>query len=196
MLRPFLYLQQVMKPSLFNFFAALRIGIAFSALALLGCPYIDHGTTDAPEKVTAEDIQGCYYSEQFSEDTYSDKNLPREDDPAYKGGMRRYDKLFCKKMCFEGDSVVVNVRGFAMPYDIDGQYVEDTIPYRIRRSYSTYDGYTEIFHSEDTDATIYEEKFPVFFMEPAVDGIFNTASRQIFLPTSTPIMNITRTLLS
>ena len=173
-----------MKSNLFNILALLKIGIAFSAFALLGCPYIDHGTTDAPEKASAEDIQGCYYSEQFSEDTYSDKNLPREDDPAYKGGMRRYDKLFCKKMCFEGDSVVVNVRGFAMPYDTDGQYVEDTIPYIIRRTYSTYDtteyGIVEKIHSEDTGTTIYEEKFPVLFMEPAIDGVFSNSVQTNF----------------
>ena len=175
-----------MKQNLFNISTVFRICIVFCALALLGCPYIDHGTSDAPELVTAEDIQGCYYSEQINKDKFLDKNLPGKDDFGEKGRYRDYDKLFCKKLCFEGDSVVVNVRGFAMPYDTTGRYVEDTIPYIIRRTYVTTEmteyGLTQMYRLSDTDEIIYEEKLPVSFTEPAVDGILMT-SIQTYFPT-------------
>ena len=175
-----------MKLDLINIFAAFRICIVPCVLTLLGCPYIDHGTSKTPDLVTAENVQGCYYSEQTGKDKFLDKNLPGEDDFGSKGRYRDYDKLFCKKLCFEGDSVVVNVRGFAMPYDTTGQYIEDTIPYKIRRTYITNEmteyGLAQVYHTSDLDETIYEEKFPVLFMEPAVDGIF-TISIQAYFPT-------------
>jgi len=145
-----------------NIIHLLKISIVFCALALLGCPYIDHGTSDAPELVTTENIQGCYYSENFNEDTYMDK--------------KHFDNLVCKKMCFEGDSVLVNVRAFALIYDTTGLYVEDTIHYTLRGTTVTYDttdsGIKEVNTSWSSQETVYSEKFPVFFKEPAIDGIF------------------------
>jgi hypothetical protein len=164
-----------MKQLLFNISAVFRICIAFCALALLGCPYIDHGTSDAPELVTAEDIQGCYYSETFSKDTYIDRSMPSIEDPWKKGREKHIDKIVCKKMCFEGDSAHVNVRAFALSYDTTNQYVEDTIRYKLSGATVTYDttdsGITVVTTPWSSEETVYNEVFPVYFKKPDVDGI-------------------------
>lgn len=166
----------MMKPSLFNTFWALKICIALCALVLLGCPYIDHGESDAPEQVTVEDIRGCYYNEQKEEDnTYVDRDLPSADPIMWRGREKRYDKLLCKKVCFEGDTAIVNIRAFALSYDTTGLYVEDTIRYTLEKEevvYDTADGHGKITHRVwSSEETVYENKFPVSFVEPAVDGV-------------------------
>ncbi len=140
----------------------------WGALFFQGCPYIDHGTSNAPELVGTEDIQGCYYSEQRTDnERYVDRKLGKE---------KRFDRILCKEVCIDGDSALVHVRGFALTYDTAGLYIEDTIPYTLH-------GYYEIYDTLETDVrttyqhwssneVLYEGKFPVAFMEPAVDGIF------------------------
>lgn len=133
--------------------------LVLSTLCLLGCPYIAHDPSDAPEQVTAEDVQGCYYSEIINEDTYIDKKLPNvEGKRPAQGREKRFDRILCKEICFEGDSAKVVVRGFALTYDITGQFIEDTIPYTLWES----------------DETVYKETFPVSFLEPANDGVFHS----------------------
>ena len=140
-----------------------------AALFFQGCPYIDHGTSSAPKQVRAEDIQGCYYSEQrINEDRYVDRKLGKE---------KRFDRILCKEVCMENDSALVHVRGFALTYDTTGLYVEDTIPYTLRGYYEVYDtlesGIRTIYQAWSSNEVLYEGKFPVSFLEPAVDGIFS-----------------------
>ena len=55
--------------------------LAASSPILVGCPYVDHGTTHAPDRVVTsiEEIQGCYYQENIDE---------------YKG-------LVCEEICID-----------------------------------------------------------------------------------------------
>jgi len=151
------------------------LSLVLSALCLQGCPYIAHDPSDAPEQVTAEDVQGCYYSELVDEDTYIDKKLPNVEGvrPA-QGREKRFDKILCKEICFEGDSATVVVRGFALTYDTTGQFVEDTIPYTLRGQTVTYEDDVEVHSIWESDETVYRETFPVSYLEPKIDGIFHT----------------------
>lgn len=145
------------------------------ALCLQGCPYIAHDPSDAPEQVTAEDVQGCYYSEIINEDTYIDKKLLNvEGERPALGREKRYDKILCKEICFEGDSATVVVRGFALTYDTTGQFVEDTIPYTLRGETISYRDDMEVHTIWESDETVYRETFPVSYLEPKIDGIFLT----------------------
>ena len=145
-----------------------------AALFFQGCPYIAHDSSDAPEQVTAEDVKGCYYSEQVKEDTYIDKKLPNVDGGySAMGREKRYDRILCKEICFEGDSATVVVRGFALTYDTTGQIVEDTIPYTLRGATISYSDSGEIHTIWDSKETVYKETFPVSFLEPANDGVFH-----------------------
>ena len=149
--------------------------LVLSALCLQGCPYIAHDQSDAPEQVTAEDVQGCYYSEIINEDTYIDKKLPNvEGERPALGREKRYDKILCKEICFEGDSATVVVRGFALTYDTTGQFVEDTIPYTLRGETISYRDDMEVHTIWESDETVYKETFPVSYLEPKIDGIFHT----------------------
>ena len=149
--------------------------LVLSALCLQGCPYIAHDQSDAPEQVTAEDVQGCYYSEIINEDTYIDKKLPNvEGERPAQGREKRYDKILCKEICFEGDSATVVVRGFALTYDTTGQFVEDTIPYTLRGETISYRDDMEVHTIWESDETVYKETFPVSYLEPKIDGIFHT----------------------
>ena len=149
--------------------------LVLSALCLQGCPYIAHDPSDAPEQVTAEDVQGCYYSEIINEDTYIDKKLPNvEGERPAQGREKRYDKILCKEICFEGDSATVVVRGFALTYDTTGQFVEDTIPYTLRGETISYRDDMEVHTIWESDETVYKETFPVSYLEPKIDGIFHT----------------------
>ena len=151
------------------------LSLVLSALCLQGCPYIAHDPSDAPEQVTAEDVQGCYYSEPVNEDTYIDKKLPNVEGvrPA-QGREKRFDRILCKEICFEGDSATVVVRGFALTYDTTGQFVEDTIPYTLRGQTVTYEDDVEVHSIWESDETVYRETFPVSYLEPKIDGIFHT----------------------
>ena len=151
------------------------LSLVLSALCLQGCPYIAHDPSDAPEQVTAEDVQGCYYSELVDEDTYIDKKLPNVEGvrPA-QGREKRFDRILCKEICFEGDSATVVVRGFALTYDTTGQFVEDTIPYTLRGQTVTYEDDVEVHSIWESDETVYRETFPVSYLEPKIDGIFHT----------------------
>lgn len=149
--------------------------LVLSALCLQGCPYIAHDPSDAPEQVTAEDVQGCYYSEIINEDTYIDKKLLNvEGERPALGREKRYDKILCKEICFEGDSATVVVRGFALTYDTTGQFVEDTIPYTLRGETISYRDDMEVHTIWESDETVYKETFPVSYLEPKIDGIFHT----------------------
>jgi hypothetical protein len=155
--------------------------VVSGVLCLQGCPYIAHDSSDAPELVTAEDIQGCYYNEQMEEDTYVDRDLPSVEPNMQRGRVKRFDKLLCKKVCFEGDSAFVNIRAFALTYDTTGRYVEDTIRYTLEKDEVVYDAVGEngtVTHRYwSSDETAYENKFPLSFEELAVDGVlwFNAA---------------------
>jgi hypothetical protein len=149
--------------------------LVLSTLSLQGCPYIAHDQSDAPEQVTAEDVQGCYYNEIINEDTYIDKKLPNvEGERPAQGREKRYDKILCKEICFEGDSATVVVRGFALTYDTTGQFVEDTIPYTLRGETISYRDDMEVHTIWESDETVYKETFPVSYLEPKIDGIFHT----------------------
>lgn len=149
--------------------------LVLSALCLQGCPYIAHDPSDAPEQVTAEDVQGCYYSEPVNEDTYIDKKLPNvEGERPAQGREKRFDRILCKEICFEGDSATVVVRGFALTYDTTGQFVEDTIPYTLRGETISYRDDMEVHTIWESDETVYRETFPVSYLEPKIDGIFHT----------------------
>lgn len=149
--------------------------LVLSTLSLQGCPYIAHDPSDAPEQVTAEDVQGCYYSEIINEDTYIDKKLPNvEGERPAQGREKRYDKILCKEICFEGDSATVVVRGFALTYDTTSQFVEDTIPYTLRGETISYRDHMEVHTIWESDETVYKETFPVSYLEPKIDGIFHT----------------------
>ena len=149
--------------------------LVLSALCLQGCPYIAHDPSDAPEQVTAEDVQGCYYSEIINEDTYIDKKLLNvEGERPALGREKRYDKILCKEICFEGDSATVDVRGFALTYDTTDQFVEDTIPYTLRGETISYRDDMEVHTIWESDETVYKETFPVSYLEPKIDGIFHT----------------------
>ena len=149
--------------------------LVLSALCLQGCPYIAHDPSDAPEQVTAEDVQGCYYSEIINEDTYIDKKLPNvEGKSPAQGREKRFDRILCKEICFEGDSATVVVRGFALTYDTTGQFVEDTIPYTLRGETISYRDDMEVHTIWESDETVYKETFPVSYLEPKIDGIFHT----------------------
>lgn len=151
------------------------LSLVLSALCLQGCPYIAHDPSDAPEQVTAEDVQGCYYSELVDEDTYIDKKLPNvEGEYSARGREKRFDRILCKEICFEGDSATVVVRGFALTYDTTGQFVEDTIPYTLRGQTVTYEDDVEVHSIWESDETVYRETFPVSYLEPKIDGIFHT----------------------
>lgn len=149
--------------------------LVLSALCLQGCPYIAHDPSDAPEQVKAEDVQGCYYSELVNEDTYIDRDLPNVEGgyPA-RGREKRFDRILCKEICFEGDSATVVVRGFALTYDTTGQIVEDTIPYTLRGATISYRDDMEVHTIWESDETVYKETFPVSYLEPKIDGIFHT----------------------
>ncbi len=152
-----------------------KLLLVLSALCLQGCPYITHDSSDAPEQVTSEDVQGCYYSELINKDTYIDKKLPNVEDgyPAM-GREKRYDRILCKEVCFDGDFATVVVRGFALTYDTTGQFVEDTIPYTLRNETITYSDNKETHTIWDSEETVYRETFPVSFLEPANDGVFHS----------------------
>ena len=149
--------------------------LVLSALCLQGCPYIAHDPSDAPEQVTAEDVQGCYYSEPVNEDSYIDKKLPNvEGEYSARGREKRFDRILCKEICFEGDSATVVVRGFALTYDTTGQFIEDTIPYTLRGETISYSDGIEVHTIWESDETVYKETFPVSYLEPKIDGIFHT----------------------
>lgn len=149
--------------------------LVLSALCLQGCPYIAHDSSDAPEQVTAEDVQGCYYSEPVNEDTYIDKKLPNvEGERLVQGCEKRFDRILCKEICFEGDSATVVVRGFALTYDTTGQFVEDTIPYTLWSDTISYRDDMEVHTIWGSNETVYRETFPVSYLAPKIDGIFHT----------------------
>ena len=149
--------------------------LVLSALCLQGCPYIAHDPSDVPEQVTAEDVQGCYYSEPVNEDTYIDKKLPNvEGERPAQGREKRFDRILCKEICFEGDSATVVVRGFALTYDTTGQFVEDTIPYTLWGETISHRDDMEVHTIWGSNETVYRETFPVSYLEPKIDGIFHT----------------------
>lgn len=39
--------------------------LGFIAVAQTACPYIDHGTSNAAERVSLDEIQGCYYGAKY-----------------------------------------------------------------------------------------------------------------------------------
>lgn len=155
-----------------NYYSLLLL--VLSALCLQGCPYIAHDPSDAPEQVTAEDVQGCYYSELVNEDTYIDRDLPNVEGgyPA-RGREKRYDRILCKEICIENDSTTVIVRGFALTYDTTGQFIEDTIPYTLRGVTVTYEDNVEKLSPWSSKETVSRERSSISFLEPAIDGVFH-----------------------
>lgn len=152
-----------------------KLLLVLGTLYLQGCPYIAHDSSDAPELVTAEDVQGCYYSELIDEDIYVDRKLPNvEGEYPAQGREKRFDRILCKEVCVEGDSATVVVRGFALTYDITGQFVEDTIPYTLKGVTITYRDDVEVHTIRESEDTVSRERFPVFFLKPMEDGVFHT----------------------
>ena len=161
----------MLKPSLFHAFFAIKICIFFCSLALLGCPFIDHGASGTPELVTAEDARGCYFRESFNEDSYINKRLDCMGDNN-KLRKKKFNRVLCKKVCFDGDSALINVRGFALIYDSTDQYIEDTIRYTVVENTDS--------SSRSTNETYYEKKIPVLFIEPSMDGSFRHNAEMLF----------------
>ena len=118
---------------------------------------------------------GVYLIYIFSHLSVSKKKLPNVEGvrPA-QGREKRFDRILCKEICFEGDSATVVVRGFALTYDTTGQFVEDTIPYTLRGQTVTYEDDVEVHSIWESDETVYRETFPVSYLEPKIDGIFHT----------------------
>lgn len=43
----------------------VAVGLAFMAMVLTACPYIDHGTSKAAELSSLDEIRGCFYGTKY-----------------------------------------------------------------------------------------------------------------------------------
>lgn len=83
----------------------INIVLLLSVYILTACAYIDNGTSVAPEKVSSEQLTGCYYNESYIHYIY----------------LR--DDLYCRKYCFSNDSAYYEERTYNVTFAEDSSRI-------------------------------------------------------------------------
>jgi len=83
----------------------INIVLLLSIYILTACAYIDNGTSVAPEKVSLEQLTGCYYREIYQTHTYP----PNE--------------LYCGEYCFSNDSAYYEGRAYHVTFAEDSSRI-------------------------------------------------------------------------
>lgn len=125
----------------------MAVGVAFMSMLLTACPYIDHGTSNAAERVSLDEIQGCFYGTTLKD--WSDQTK----------------KMYCYKLCVSEDSALISRKIQYVTQTLDGSLElnsveEDTAFSKNYRLNETYDKDGSLLYSisvDDFDEMSYRE---------------------------------------
>ncbi|MBQ3721263.1 MAG: hypothetical protein IJM92_13630 [Fibrobacter sp.] len=70
----------------------MAVGVAFMSMLLTACPYIAHGTSEAAEFVSLDEVQGCFYGTTL------------------KDWDNQTKKMYCYRLCLDENSALISRR--------------------------------------------------------------------------------------
>lgn len=79
----------------------VAVGVAFIAMVLTACPYIDHGSSKAAELVSLDEVQGCFFGTTLND--WGDQK-----------------KMYCYKLCMFEDRALISRKIQYVTQTLDG----------------------------------------------------------------------------